>query len=247
MIFYDLEKAYDYVNHEALELILQKRGFCEKFTSLIRRLHNNAVARVLTAQGPTDITHRKSGVYQGCPLAPLLFNFVADCLAIHFKNSNKYKRQFLLQYADDTAFILRSHQGATMADTCMQEYTEAIGGKINYSKTDGILFGAPNSGMLPHRIDWKPCSFPLKYLGIVFGPSHDTKWNDLITKIKSRIEAWRRLHLSDHGKVRTWNQLMLSTLVYNMKGSHITQARLKELDDLSSGKTISQRRSNSTR
>ncbi len=45
MIFYDLEKAYDYVNHEALEIILKKRGFCSKFTTLIKKLHDNAAAR----------------------------------------------------------------------------------------------------------------------------------------------------------------------------------------------------------
>jgi hypothetical protein len=116
MIFYDLEKAYDYVNHEALEYIVQQRGFCPKFTKLIKCLHDKASARVLTAHGPTDPIARKSGVFQGCPLAPLLFNFVADCLANHFRNTNKNGRQLLLQYADDTAFILRTPLDAVMAD-----------------------------------------------------------------------------------------------------------------------------------
>jgi len=61
MIFYDLEKAYDYVNHEALGYILQQRGFCPKFTKLIKCLHDKASARVLTAHGPTDPIARKSG------------------------------------------------------------------------------------------------------------------------------------------------------------------------------------------
>jgi hypothetical protein len=63
MIFYDLEKAYDYVNHEALEYIVQQRGFCPKFTKLIKCLHDKASARVLTAHGPTDPIARKSGVF----------------------------------------------------------------------------------------------------------------------------------------------------------------------------------------
>ena len=51
----------------------------------------------------------------------------------------------------------------------MRQYTEAVGGKINYSKTEGILFGEPDNGILPSGIDWKYPNNPIRYLGITFG------------------------------------------------------------------------------
>jgi hypothetical protein len=114
----------------------------------------------------------------------------------------------------------------------MQEYTRAVGGKINYDKTDGILFGFQDGLMFPGNIVWKSPSHPLKYLGIIFGPQSDNKWTSLVEDIKSKISVWSNFHLSDVGKVRLWNQVMLSTLIYNMKGTLLNPQRLKELEDI---------------
>ena len=113
----------------------------------------------------------------------------------------------------------------------MQEYTLAVGGKINFNKTDGILFGLQDGGILPENIDWKYPNHALRYLGIMFGSGCTEKWDKLVNNIKSIIASWKRFHLSDIGKARLWNQLMLSTLIHNMKGSHLPQ---KHLDTLGS-------------
>lgn len=170
MIFYDLEKAYDYVNHEALVYIMKKRGFGNLFTKLIHTLHSSATARIITSNGVTDIIYRKSGVFQGCPLAPLLFNIVADLIAVHFKSTINDPNQRILQYADDTAFVVKSASAASIANQCMEEYVNAIGGKINFQKSEAINLGInDNKQQLPNQFTWQSSAYPLIYLGIPFG------------------------------------------------------------------------------
>jgi hypothetical protein len=66
----------------------------------------------------------------------------------------------------------------------MREYTEAVGGKINYSKTEGILFGEPDNGIFSPIIEWKYPKDSIKYLGITFGDDGKDKWKALIENIK---------------------------------------------------------------
>ncbi len=86
--------------------------------------------------------------------------------------------------------------------------------------------------MFPGNIVWKPLSHPLKHLGIIFGPQLDSKWTSLVEDIKSKISGWSNFHLSDVGKVRLWNRVMLSAFIYNMKGTLLNPQRLKELKDI---------------
>ena len=46
------------------------------------------------------------------------------------------------------------------------------------------------------------------------------------------MESWSKFHLSDVGKVRIWNQLMMSTLIHNMKGSYIEQETTEKLEKM---------------
>ena len=77
----DFRKAFDSVNHEVMWRILKARGIHPKLLALIKDLYNGSRARVAahgTESGWFDI---RTGVRQGCPLSPLLFNIYMDFLA----------------------------------------------------------------------------------------------------------------------------------------------------------------------
>jgi hypothetical protein len=79
--FIDLSKAFDSINRDALWRLLRARGVNSTLLALIQDLYSGSEAGV-TVDGsapswfPTD-----TGVRQGCPLSPLLFNVYLDFVA----------------------------------------------------------------------------------------------------------------------------------------------------------------------
>nr|VZI09142.1 unnamed protein product [Spirometra erinaceieuropaei] len=71
--FVDLTKALDTVNREGLWKIMQKFGCPERFTQMVRQLHDSMMARVTDNGAVSEAFAVTNGVKQGCVLAPTLF------------------------------------------------------------------------------------------------------------------------------------------------------------------------------
>ncbi|VDL98179.1 unnamed protein product [Schistocephalus solidus] len=72
--FMDLMKAFDMVMLDGLWKIMQKFGCPERFTHMVRQLHDGMMARV-TDKAATN------GVKQGCVLAPTIFSVINSAIA----------------------------------------------------------------------------------------------------------------------------------------------------------------------
>nr|VZI31873.1 unnamed protein product [Spirometra erinaceieuropaei] len=74
--FVDLTKAFDTVNREGLWKIMQKFGCPERFTQMVRQLHDGMMARVMDNGAVSEAFAVTNGVKQGCMLAPTLFSLM---------------------------------------------------------------------------------------------------------------------------------------------------------------------------
>jgi hypothetical protein len=85
----DFEKAYDKVNWSFLQQALRMKGFDPKWCEWIQ----NYIAKgSVGIRVNNDIGHyfqTKKGLCQGDPLSPILFNLVADMLAILIKRAKE--------------------------------------------------------------------------------------------------------------------------------------------------------------
>ena len=111
----DFEKAYDKVNWNFLFDCLKLWGFCDHWCSQIKSVVQGGTGcvKLNNLEGPYFVSHK--GVRQGDPLSPILFNFVADCLARMVRQAQINgllcgladnlidKGVAILQYADDTS------------------------------------------------------------------------------------------------------------------------------------------------
>ena len=76
--FIDYTKAFDCVDHNKLQKILQEMGTSNHLTCLLRNLYEGQEAIVRTGHEATDWFQIGKGVHQGCILSPCLFNLYAE-------------------------------------------------------------------------------------------------------------------------------------------------------------------------
>ena len=72
--FLDMEKTYDRVNRKKLFEVMRCYGVHEKLVRLIERLYDGSLVKFEMEEVTTGWYKSDSGVWQGCPLSPLLFN-----------------------------------------------------------------------------------------------------------------------------------------------------------------------------
>ncbi|BHF64276.1 hypothetical protein SprV_0200727800 [Sparganum proliferum] len=74
--FVDLPNAFDSVNCEGLRKIMQKFGYPERFTQVVRQLHDSTMARVTDYGAVSKAFAVTNGVKQGRVLTPTLFSLM---------------------------------------------------------------------------------------------------------------------------------------------------------------------------
>ncbi|BHF85211.1 hypothetical protein SprV_1002837400 [Sparganum proliferum] len=78
--FVDLTKAFETVNCEGLWKIMKKFGCPERFTQMVRQLHDGMMARVTDNGAVSEAFAVTNGVKQGCVLAPTLFSLMFSAM-----------------------------------------------------------------------------------------------------------------------------------------------------------------------
>lgn len=79
-VFLDLKAAFDSVDRDVLWRCLSLKGVPQKFITLLQSLYSNSCSRVRAYGELSSEFTTLSGVRQGCPISPFLFNFVIDLL-----------------------------------------------------------------------------------------------------------------------------------------------------------------------
>jgi endonuclease/exonuclease/phosphatase family metal-dependent hydrolase len=163
--FVDLRKAYDCVPREALWKVLRVYGVHEKLVQLLEDLHIGTQAAVKLGGAVSEWFEVKSGVRQGCVIAPLLFNiymdFVVrqalaqmppDCgvkLAYHADGQllrsdghgvGDLRLVSLLLYADDMVLLSQDAKELESMLQTMDKVCLGMGMRINASKTEIMAF-----------------------------------------------------------------------------------------------------------
>ncbi|BHF64936.1 hypothetical protein SprV_0200794400 [Sparganum proliferum] len=78
--FLDLTKAVKTVNREGLWKIIQKFGCLERFTQMVRQLHDGSLAWVTDNGAVSEAFAMTNGVKQGCVLAPTLSSLMFSAM-----------------------------------------------------------------------------------------------------------------------------------------------------------------------
>ena len=227
----DFEKAYDSVSWGFLDYMLMRMGFCDRWRKWINGCLSTATISILINGSPSKEFAPKRGLRQGDPLAPLLFNIVAEGLtglmrsAVSKNLFSSYRVGILkeevniLQYADDTLFFGDATQHNVRTLKCILRCFEKVSGlKINYSKSHLGCLGKTGSWCraAAQFLNCSHMDFPFSYLGIPLGVSSKSwsVWQPIIRKFEDKLAKWKQRSLSMGGRITLINSVLAALPIY---------------------------------
>ena len=176
IISIDAEKAFDKVQHPFMINTLQKVDIERTYLNIIKAIYDKPTANITLNGEKLKAFPLRSGIRQGCPLSPLLFNIVLEILVTGIREEKEIKgiqigkeEVKLSLFADDMILYTENPKDITrkLLDL-INEFSKVAGYKINIQKS--VVFLYTNNKIsekeIKETIPFTITSKRIKYLGI---------------------------------------------------------------------------------
>ena len=214
----DFQKAYDSVNLESLDIVMEMMGFPTEWRQWMKTCLSTARISILVNGAPCKPFRMRRGLRQGDPLSPYLFVLMTEVLnkilskaaaAGLFQGVKVGSRAITLthlQFADDTLIFCEPRMDFLRnIQNVLYSFQSFSGLTVNYAKSGLIVLGK--------EIDWaeraanllrcKLVQLPITYLGVPLGANMRkySSWQPVLSKIQQRLANWKASCLSRPGKL----------------------------------------------
>ena len=176
IISIDAVKAFDKIQHPFMIKTLQKVSIEGIYLNILKAIYNKPTANIVLNGEKLKPFPLRSGIRQGCPLSPLLFNIVLEVLATAIREEKEIKgiqigkeEVKLSVFADDMRLYTENPKDATRKLLeLINEFGTVAGYKINAQKPLAFQYTNDEKSerefkeTLPFTIATKR----IKYLGI---------------------------------------------------------------------------------
>ena len=107
----DMENDFDRVNHFFLFEIMLKMGFSNFFFHMDQSMRKQPMDRAFVNGRPASFFQASRGLYQGCPLFPLLYLIVAESLSkkLQALQNNRELRGLKIARGEKKLIMLSMH------------------------------------------------------------------------------------------------------------------------------------------
>jgi len=128
--FADLKAAFDKVDRTKLREMLKKAGVDEQLRKRIMETYGETKNRVKVGRGKSEEFWTKSGVRQGCPMSPTLFNIYLMDLEAELRKEQTggvvvgKEKVWSITYADDIVLVAKSEQELKSIMRRLKKYIE---------------------------------------------------------------------------------------------------------------------------
>ncbi|KAL7726621.1 hypothetical protein ACLKA6_010486 [Drosophila palustris] len=152
LLFIDFKKAFDTVKRAAIWQALARKGVPDNIIAIIKAMYENAELSVLHKGKISAPFQTRTGVKQGCPLSPLLFNMVVDEIMREVCTSRRGITWSLTQhledldYADDICLMSHKLSDIQAKANDLSRIASRVGLEINAAKTKAMRFNHVNQG-----------------------------------------------------------------------------------------------------
>ena len=115
IISINAEKAFDKIQHLFIVKTLPKMGIEGTYLNIVKAIYDKPTANIILNGEKLKAFPLRSGIRQGCPLSPLLFNIVLEVLATAIREEKEIngiqigKEEVKLSlFADDTILYIEN-------------------------------------------------------------------------------------------------------------------------------------------
>ncbi|XP_062097435.1 uncharacterized protein LOC133803386 [Humulus lupulus] len=244
----DLSKAYDMLDWNFLEDILNEFRFPAKFIKWVMAcLKDPTYLLLMNGKVQGEFRGRK-GLRQGDPISPLLFVLAMEYCTLLFQQASmnkgyrfhpkcKHLKIVNLCFADDLVIFGKGvHNSVQIIKESFSDFCCASGLTANKDKSQ-VYFGGvaeDEAQNLLEGLQFTEGHFPLKYLGV---PLRTARWKAgecslIIKKIQSKLHTWASRHLSFAGRAQLINSVLLSIRTFWMSIFILPKSVTKEVDRL---------------
>jgi hypothetical protein len=243
----DFEKAYDKVKWSFLQQALRMKGFPPKWCEWVARFVQGGSVGIKVNDDIGHYFQTLKGLRQGDPMSPILFNIVADMLAVliaRAKEDGQIRGLVphlveggisVLQYADDTILFMEHDLEKSINMKLILSFFEQLSGlKINYHKSEIYCFGKAKEVEHDYRTIFgcEVGSLPFKYLGI---PIHyrrllNKEWKPVEDRFERKLASWLGKMLSYGDRLVLINSVLTSLPMFLLSFFEIPKGVRKRLD-----------------
>jgi hypothetical protein len=248
----DMSKAFDRVEWDFLEVIMQKLGFADRWVQLLMTCVRTITYSILINGQPYGLITPSRGLRQGDPLSPYFFILCAEGLSSLLQHAERNRlitglpivrgglRLNHLFFADDSLLFCKANFNEwTNIQDILSVYEKASGQKLNREKT--FIFFNRNT-----RVETKSYILGIarvnsttqfeKYLGLpaLIGRSKTAAFSGLQGRIWGRMHGWKEKFLSQAGKEVLLKAIIQAIPTYTMSVFQLPKTVCKEINSLMS-------------
>ncbi|KAG9441971.1 hypothetical protein H6P81_017825 [Aristolochia fimbriata] len=219
----DMEKAFDQVDWNFLDAMMQQMGFGNRWRTWMRSCVSSAAYSISVNGGTFGYFRGSRELRQGDPLSPLLFNIVGEGLTALVRIARRLdwiqpviSEDFLplAQFADDTIlFGVGTEDEILRWKALIGLFELASGQKVNWLKSAIYGFNLTRDSLegMANLLGCRIGSLPDTYLGLPLFHGRITKplWDPVIEKIQNRHSMWKRRMISKAGRLILINSCLL--------------------------------------
>jgi hypothetical protein len=243
----DFEEAYDKVKWSFLQQTLRMKGFAPEWCELIMQFFLGGSVGIKVNNDTGHYFQTRKRLRQGDPLLPMLFNVVADMLAILIARAKEDGQVggliphlvdggvSILQYADDTILFMEHdlEKAVNMKlILCIFEQLSCL--KINFHKSEIFCFGKAKEmeTQYKHIFRCEAGDLPFRYLGV---PIHhrrllNKEWNPVENRFEKKLGCWQSKLLSYGDRLVLINSVLTSLPMFMLSFLEIPKGVMKRLD-----------------
>uniref|UniRef100_H3ALG9 Reverse transcriptase domain-containing protein n=1 Tax=Latimeria chalumnae TaxID=7897 RepID=H3ALG9_LATCH len=239
----DLAKAFDTVSHDHIVKSLQRLQINTHFIDVIINLYQQCHTCIEVGK-EIEMT---SGVKQGDPLSPILFNIAMDPLICDLESSGygftfgqEEQQVTALAFADDIALVSQSHAGMAHLLKLTNNFCKKVGMAMNYKKTRGFHIAPKGKTYVVNsRSKWKVDNNEIalimpgeheKYLGAYFDPWIGVEQGNSLAKLEDYLKNLESLPLKPGQKVHCLKTFVIPSLLYGLIQSDWKKHTLVDMD-----------------
>jgi hypothetical protein len=228
IISLDAEKAFDKIPHPFMIKDLERSGIQGPYLTMIKAIYSKQVANIKINGENLEAIPLKSGIRQGCPLSPYLFNNVLEVLARAIRQQKEIKgiqigkvEIKISLFVDDMIVYISEFKNSTREIlNLINSFNDLAGYKINSNKSMAFLYKKDKQ---TEKEFMKTTLFSIvtnniKYLGMTLTKEEKDlyvkNFKSLKKEIKEDLRRWKDLQCSWIGRINIVKLAIFPRAIY---------------------------------